>query len=237
MKQMTESMSEISSAGQEIGKIIKTIDEIAFQTNLLALNAAVEAARAGEAGAGFAVVADEVRNLAQRAAEAAKNTAGLIEGTIKRIGQGTELVKYTDEAFTEVASSSGKVAELIGEIAAASAEQAQGIDQVNQAVAQMDKVTQTNAANAEESASASEQLNAQAVSMLEVVGELMAMVAGSEAAMKMQANHQRHESRKSKAPQRALPMPKGRHQPVRKANARVVKNDEIIPMDDNFGEF
>jgi methyl-accepting chemotaxis protein len=181
MKQMNESMNEISSAGQEIGKIIKTIDEIAFQTNLLALNAAVEAARAGEAGAGFAVVADEVRNLAQRAADAAKNTANLIEGTIVRINQGTELVRTTDEAFTEVAGSSNKVAELIGEIAAASAEQAQGIDQVNQAVTQMDQVTQNNAANAEESASASEELNAQAESMMEVVGELLILVSGSAA--------------------------------------------------------
>ena len=153
MTQMNESMSEISSVGQEIGKIIRTIDEIAFQTNLLALNAAVEAARAGEAGAGFAVVADEVRNLAQRAAEAAKNTANLIEGTITRINQGTELVRTTDEAFSEVAKLSGKVAEFIGEIAASSSEQSQGIDQLNQAVTQMDQVTQSNAASAEESAS------------------------------------------------------------------------------------
>ncbi|MBU2552735.1 MAG: CZB domain-containing protein, partial [Proteobacteria bacterium] len=113
MKQVTRSMDEISTSGQEIGKIIKTIDEIAFQTNLLALNAAVEAARAGEAGAGFAVVADEVRNLAQRAAEAAKNTAALIEGTIQKIGQGTVMVRTTDEAFAEVAKNSGKVGELV----------------------------------------------------------------------------------------------------------------------------
>ena len=232
MKEMTNSMDEISTAGQEIGKIIKTIDEIAFQTNLLALNAAVEAARAGEAGAGFAVVADEVRNLAQRAADAAKNTADLIEGTITRINQGTELVKTTDEAFTEVATSSTKVAELIGEIAAASAEQAQGIDQVNQAVSQMDQVTQTNAANAEESASASEELNAQAESMLEVVNELMALVGGAAAANKMRMDHQVRPARKIK--RQALPMPRERSQTERNMGAMVVKDDDVIPMDDDF---
>ena len=235
MKEMNKSMGEISSAGQEIGKIIKTIDEIAFQTNLLALNAAVEAARAGEAGAGFAVVADEVRNLAQRAADAAKNTADLIEGTITRINQGTELVKTTDEAFTEVAASSTKVAELIGEIAAASSEQAQGIDQVNQAVSQMDQVTQTNAANAEESASASEELNAQAESMLEVVSELMTLVGGEAAASKMQADHQARQ--RSKAKRQALPVPIERRQPERNMGTKVVKGDDVIPMDDDFNDF
>ena len=235
MKEMTQSMDEISTAGQEIGKIIKTIDEIAFQTNLLALNAAVEAARAGEAGAGFAVVADEVRNLAQRAADAARNTADLIEGTITKINQGTELVKTTDEAFSEVAVSSTKVAELVGEIAAASSEQAQGIDQVNTAVSQMDKVTQTNAANAEESASASEELNAQAESMLEVVGDLMTLVGGAAAASQMQSMHQNQ--RKPKPKRQALPMSKEHRQPERNSSARVVKGDEIIPMDDDFNDF
>ena len=130
--------------------------KIAFQTNLLALNAAVEAARAGEAGAGFAVVADEVRNLAMRAAEAAKNTAGLIEQNINDIKQGTEVVQSTDQAFAELGGNAAKVAELVAEIASASREQTQGIDQVNQALGEMDKVTQQNAANAEESAAASE---------------------------------------------------------------------------------
>ena len=134
MTELTTSMEEISKASEETQKIIKTIDEIAFQTNLLALNAAVEAARAGEAGAGFAVVADEVRNLALRAAEAAKNTADLIEGTVKRVKDGSEIVTKTNEAFTEVATSASKVGELVGEIAAASNEQAEGIDQVNKAL-------------------------------------------------------------------------------------------------------
>ena len=161
MADVNTAMIDISNASQETQKIIKTIDEIAFQTNLLALNAAVEAARAGEAGAGFAVVADEVRNLAMRAAEAAKNTADLIEGTVKKVDNGANLVKTTDEAFAEVAAAAAKVAELVSEISAASGEQSQGIEQVNKAMAEMDKVTQQNAATAEEAASASEELSAQ----------------------------------------------------------------------------
>jgi methyl-accepting chemotaxis protein len=178
MTDLIKSMKEVSAASEETAKIIKTIDEIAFQTNLLALNAAVEAARAGEAGAGFAVVADEVRNLAMRAAEAARNTANLIEGTVGKVKQGSDLVGKTGEAFSQVANSSGKIKELVAEIAAASAEQAQGVDQINKAVNEMDGVTQQVAANAEESASASEQLTAQSEQMKMVVGDLMAIVGG-----------------------------------------------------------
>jgi X-X-X-Leu-X-X-Gly heptad repeat protein len=184
MGDLTTSMEEISKASEETSKIIKTIDEIAFQTNLLALNAAVEAARAGEAGAGFAVVADEVRNLAMRAADAAKNTAELIEGTVKKTKDGTELVTRTNKAFGEVATSSAKVGELVGEIAAASNEQAHGIEQVNKAVTEMDKVVQQNAANAEESASASEEMNSQAEQMKSMVKELVVLVGGSAGAAK-----------------------------------------------------
>ncbi len=179
MEHLTHAMEDISQASSETSKIIKTIDEIAFQTNLLALNAAVEAARAGEAGAGFAVVADEVRNLAMRVAEAAKNTSVLIEGTVLKVGDGSDLVKSTNEAFAQVSLSVSKVGELVGEIAAASNEQAQGIDQVNTAVAEMDKVVQQNAASSEESASASEELNAQAEQMKAMVGELVALVHGN----------------------------------------------------------
>jgi len=176
MDKLTTSMGEISRASEETSKIIKIIDEIAFQTNLLALNAAVEAARAGEAGAGFAVVADEVRNLAMRAAEAAKNTSGLIEGTVKRIKEGSELVEKTDGGFRQVAEIVSKSGELIGEISAASSEQAQGIEQVNKAVSDMGKVVQQNASNAEESASASEEMSAQALRLKEFVAELVALV-------------------------------------------------------------
>ncbi|HET6490137.1 MAG TPA: methyl-accepting chemotaxis protein [Syntrophales bacterium] len=179
MTELTQSMNEIARASEETSKIIKTIDEIAFQTNLLALNAAVEAARAGEAGAGFAVVANEVRNLAMRAADAAKNTSGLIEGTVKKVKQGSELLERTNEAFAGVSTSAAKVADLVSEIAAASTEQAQGIDQINKAVTEMDKVTQQNAANAEESASASEQMNAQAAQMKQIVEELHVIVQGA----------------------------------------------------------
>jgi len=178
MEELTDSMEEISKASGETQKIIKTIDEIAFQTNLLALNAAVEAARAGEAGAGFAVVADEVRNLAMRAAEAARNTAGLIEGTVKKIKQGSEIVTHTNSAFGEVAGNASKVGELVAEIAAASTEQARGIEQVNKAVAEMDRVVQQTAGNAEESASASEEMNAQAEQMKSIVDDLIALVGG-----------------------------------------------------------
>ncbi len=180
MRSLVASMAEISSMGEETGKIVKTIDEIAFQTNLLALNAAVEAARAGEAGAGFAVVAEEVRNLAQRAAGAAKSTSDLIEGTIHKIKDGTVLVEKTNGDFSEVASSVTKVTELVGEISAASSEQSRGIDEVTLAIGQMDRVTQGNAANAEEIASASEELSAQAGSMEEVVRSLQALVKGRE---------------------------------------------------------
>lgn len=178
MQDLTISMKEVSAASEETAKIIKTIDEIAFQTNLLALNAAVEAARAGEAGAGFAVVADEVRNLAMRAAEAAKNTADLIEATVSKVKDGSDLVSKTAVAFNQVSESTTKVKELVGEIAAASAEQAQGVEQINKAVNEMNNVTQQVAANAEESASSSEELSAQSEQMQGVVGELMTLVGG-----------------------------------------------------------
>lgn len=176
MEELTVSMLDISRASEETSKIIKTIDEIAFQTNLLALNAAVEAARAGEAGAGFAVVADEVRNLAMRAAEAAKNTAGLIEGTVLKIKEGSGIVEKTSTEFSEVAGKAVKMSELIGEITAASSEQAQGVEQINRAVSEMDRIVQQNAANAEESASASEEMNAQAEQMKDFVQELVRIV-------------------------------------------------------------
>ena len=179
LRRTSDSMGKISNHGQEISKIIKTIDEIAFQTNLLALNAAVEAARAGEAGAGFAVVADEVRNLALRSAEAAKNTEELIQVALSNIEEGSDLVAQTLKEFYQMGDDAKKVSELFDEVSAASDEQARGVDQINQAVAEMDKVTQQNAAIAEESASASEEMNAQAEQMKGAVAELAALVGGS----------------------------------------------------------
>jgi methyl-accepting chemotaxis protein len=172
MTHMAGAMGEITKSSEETGKIIKTIDEIAFQTNLLALNAAVEAARAGEAGAGFAVVADEVRNLAMRASEAAKNTNHLIEDTVKAVKRGKDLTLETQEAFKRNMEISGKIGKLIDEISAASQEQAQGVGQVSKAVSEMDRVTQQNTASSEELASTAEQMNSQAMRMKGWVGDL-----------------------------------------------------------------
>ena len=180
MGDMGKAIDEITRSSEQTGKIIKTIDEIAFQTNLLALNAAVEAARAGEAGAGFAVVADEVRNLALRASEAAKSTTLLIEQTVKAVKNGNQLTASTQNAFAENREVTLKVSRIVDEIAAASSEQAQGIDQVNKAVSEIEKIVQQNAASAEECASASEEMTSQAGHMKEFVRELAALVEGGD---------------------------------------------------------
>ncbi|MCP4118795.1 MAG: hypothetical protein GY737_26060 [Desulfobacteraceae bacterium] len=181
MNQLTSSMEEISKASKETFTILKTIDEIAFQTNLLALNAAVEAARAGETGAGFAIVAQEVRNLAKRSAEAAQTTSELIEGTVLKINNGSELVSKTNQAFSMVAENSTKVGTIVDEIALTSNQQNNGIEKVNQAATEMDNVIRENSENAKGSASASEEMDRQASQMRDFVQDLVLLTGGGKA--------------------------------------------------------
>ncbi|MFW6242473.1 MAG: methyl-accepting chemotaxis protein [Thermodesulfobacteriota bacterium] len=178
MDRLTVSMGEIGQAGEETSRIVKDIDEIAFQTNLLALNAAVEAARAGESGAGFAVVAEEVRNLAIRAAEAAKNTAALIDGTVRKLSEGNQMVEHANQVFGELARTAASVGELVGEIAQSSDEQAKGIDQISRAMSDTDQLVQKNAADAEESSASAGQIRDEAGRMRRLVRELYEMVQG-----------------------------------------------------------
>ncbi len=174
--EVAEAMSAMEASSTEVAKIVKNIDEIAFQTNILALNAAVEAARAGEAGAGFAVVADEVRSLAQRSAAAAKETAEKIDAAILSSRNGSQCSVKVGEALSEIAEKVRAADLLVADIARAASEQAQGIEQINGAMSQMDKVTQSTASSAEESASAAKELDAQAGTMKDLVGQLRRLV-------------------------------------------------------------
>jgi methyl-accepting chemotaxis protein len=185
MQALSTAMAAIKTSSDDVARIIKTIDEIALQTNILALNAAVEAARAGDAGMGFGVVADEVRNLAQRSAQAAKETAAKIEGAIRNTAQGVEITGHVAQGLTDIVTRTRQVDELTAEVATASREQSQGISQINSAVAQMDKVTQSNAATAQQSAAAAQELDGQAEVMKDSVAQLLRLV-GERAAVSTQ---------------------------------------------------
>jgi methyl-accepting chemotaxis protein len=200
MARMGDAINKIKGSSDQTAKIIKTIDEIAFQTNLLALNAAVEAARAGDAGKGFAVVAEEVRNLAQRSAEAAKNTAALIEGAQKNADNGVAVSGEVGRFLGQIAEKVQKLSGLVGEVSAASEEQTKGISQISIAVTEMDKVTQGNAASAEESASASEELFAQAKELGDMVTALVGLVDGASSGPRMAAASESAPSRRVSAP-------------------------------------
>ena len=243
LEQMVASMQEINASSDKISKIIKVIDEIAFQTNILALNAAVEAARAGEAGMGFAVVADEVRNLAQRSAQAAKDTAGLIEESITTSHDGSDKLQKVADVIKAITESAAQVKTLVDEVNMGSQEQARGIDQISKAVAQMDQVTQTTAANAEESASASEELSAQAQALHHIVTELETLVGHADGSVTMRDAEKPPSAATPsikgslKALKSAVSLPKPKSKPLVAAPVASSKREmDEFPLDDNFSE-
>ncbi len=232
VNKMSATVEGIKKASDETAQIIKTIDEIAMQTNLLALNAAVEAARAGDAGRGFAVVAEEVRNLAQRSAEAAKNTAALIEGMQKSSEDGVSAASVVEKTIDEITSTISKMTGLLNEVSAASGEQSGGLEQINSAITQLDQVTQRNAANSEETASASEEMSAQSEGLKSAVGDLKNIVGSSKnrgkqiefqkkSTLVKQSYHQKHNLN---VPNELSVIDRRKHE---------VTPEELIPFNDN----
>jgi methyl-accepting chemotaxis protein len=232
MEKMNKAMESILKSSQETGKIIKTIDEIAFQTNLLALNAAVEAAHAGDAGKGFAVVAEEVKNLALRSAEAAKNTNVLIEEAGHNSETGSRIVEQVTKSFSEMKEQFNKVKSIVNEISASSDEQAHGVNQISTGVGEMNRVTQQNAANAEESASAAEELNSQAAELKSMVNSfnLSKKSGGSNYHRSPQPSQSNHNDRRTQ-----------KQIPHKKPTGYEVKPENVLPLDsfddDSFGDF
>ena len=248
LQEMVVSMELITDSSGQISKIIKVIDEIAFQTNILALNAAVEAARAGEAGMGFAVVADEVRSLAQRSAQAAKDTATLIEDSITRSSEGKIKVDQVALAVQAITQDAAQVKIMVDEVSLSSEEQSRGIDQIGRSITQMEQVTQTNAASAEQSAAAAQQLSAQSETLKDVIGRLNHMVGGSS---QVSASSIRPVRRPVAAPQTFRPRStstKVSRAPVYKTNVQTKvstqpKNEpqpnfeDEFPMEESFQSF
>jgi methyl-accepting chemotaxis protein/methyl-accepting chemotaxis protein-1 (serine sensor receptor) len=251
LEEMVNSMNLITKSSDQISKIIKVIDEIAFQTNILALNAAVEAARAGEAGMGFAVVADEVRSLAQRSAQAAKDTAVLIEDSINRSREGKTKVDQVALAIKEITAETGNIKVMVDEVSLGSEEQSRGIDQIGRAISQMEQVTQTNAASAQESAAAAEELSAQSETLKEVIGRLQLMVGGGSQSSAIMSYRQRARPSSSFTPSSFTPKPVARSKNFASARskppspgtgiahaapARKAEHDPF-PMEESFQSF
>ena len=232
MQEMLDSMLEIKKSSDQIARIIKVIDNIAFQTNILALNAAIEAARAGEAGLGFAVVAEEVRNLAKKSAEAAKETTDIIEANIELSSRGTAMVDRVRDALNEITVQTNKVNQLMAEIAAASQEQVQATDQITLSMAMISSVTMQNAANAEESAAAAEELSAQSDSMKKMVYELSELVNGKTAAQSLESNFSGQEIHHITHREREAPPPKPSN-----GQTTVVTPEDIIPLENDSQHF
>jgi methyl-accepting chemotaxis protein len=237
VRRMADAINKIKQSSDNTAKIVRSINDIAFQTNLLALNAAVEAARAGQAGKGFAVVAEEVRNLAMRSADAAKDTADMIDDSARNAGDGVKITEEVAGSLSQIVNRTVKVGDLIAEIAAASKEQAQGIEQVNAAVAQMNDVTQRNASNAEASAGSAEELSGQAAELAVLVGGFK-LSAGAPASANTSTPQKRqhtgrHNAKRDTHPNSYPPQITSRKYANNAGIGKTVRPEEIIPLDDD----